>query len=170
MLQNKIPYFIPMIRHIIFIGQNLWICQYVLKENYQLFISVNMLYDKIAYQGLRELNKFILKTFSMHWMRVSFRGKGYRLRKFKGFNKVTLNFGHSHWAKLALLPELYFFKKLRRQNYLCFMKNYDFYKAIKTDIKFFKSLNVYTKRGLRLRKQYIKKRFGKISQVVSSLH
>lgn len=50
------------------------------------------------------------------------------------------------------------------------MKNYEFYKFIKTDLKFFKKLNSYTKRGLRLRKQYIQKRFGKISQVVSSLH
>lgn len=103
-------------------------------------------------------------------MRVSFRGKGYRLRKFKTFNKVTLNFGHSHWAKLAIVSDLYFFKKLRRQNYLCFVKGYDFYKYLKLDMKTFKSLNVYTKRGLRLKKQFIKKRFGKISQVVSSLH
>jgi hypothetical protein len=29
-------------------------------------------------------------------MRVSFKGKGYRLRKFKKINKLTLNFGHSH--------------------------------------------------------------------------
>ncbi len=170
MSQNKIPYFIPTLRYIVFLAQNLWICQYVLKADYNLYVPVNMLYDKIAYKGLREFNKFILKSFSMHWMRVSFRGKGYRLRKFKGYNKITLNFGHSHWAKLALLPDLYFFKKLRRQNYLFFMKDYSLYKYIKTDIKFFKALNVYTKRGLRLRKQFIKKRFGKISQVVSSLH
>jgi len=53
---------------------------------------------------------------------------------------------------------------------LCTTKNYDDYKFFKTDLKFYKALNVYTKRGLRLKKQYIKKRFGKISQVVSSLH
>ena len=106
----------------------------------------------------------------MHWSRVSFKGKGYRLRKFKKYNKVTLNFGHSHWAKLAIQPTIYFFKKIKRQNYLCFMKNYDFYKFIKTDFKFFKKINSYTKRGLRLKKQLIQKRFGKISQVVSSLH
>jgi len=103
-------------------------------------------------------------------MRISFRGKGYRLRKFKKLPKVTLNFGHSHWAKIALDKNLYFFKKIRRQNYLCTTKNYDDYKFFKTDLKFYKALNVYTKRGLRLKKQYIKKRFGKISQVVSSLH
>lgn len=159
-----------MFTSIVFNDRNLWICQYIFKDNYQLFISTNQFYDKMKFQGLRQLNQFILKTFSLHWMRVSFRGKGYRLRKFKTFSKVTLNFGHSHWAKLALLPDIFFFKKLRRQNYLCFMKGYDFYKQLKLEMKIFKALNTYTKRGLRLKKQYIKKRFGKISQVVSSLH
>ena len=170
MSQNKIPFFIPGFKFIVFITRTLWVCQYILKDNYHLFISLNSIYNKINAKNLRQFNKFILKSFSLHWMRVSFRGKGYRLRKFRGFNKVTLNFGHSHWAKLALVSSIYFFKKLKRQNYLCFMKGYSYYKAIKTDMKFFKSLNVYTKRGLRLKKQFIKKRFGKISQVVSSLH
>lgn len=105
----------------------------------------------------------------MHWFRVSFRGKGFRLRKFKALNKVTLNFGHSHWAKI-LLNSNFFFKKIRRQNYLCLTTHFHFYKSLKSGLKFFKKLNTYTKRGLRLRKQYIRKRFGKISQVVSSLH
>jgi len=103
-------------------------------------------------------------------MRVSFRGKGYRLRKFKKLNKLTLNFGHSHWAKISLNRDNYFFKKIRRQNYICVANNYSDYKTFKNDLKFFKALNVYTKRGLRLKKQFIRKRFGKISQVVSSLH
>lgn len=106
----------------------------------------------------------------MHWLRISFRGKGYRLRKFKKINKVTLNFGHSHWAKIALDLNIYFFKKIKRQNYICLAKNYYFYKQIKSGFKIFKRLNMYTKRGLRLKKQFIRKRFGKISQVVSSLH
>jgi len=159
-----------MFKSIVFNHETLWVCQYIFKKDYHLFVSTSDMYNKISSKGAKQLNKFVLKTFSLHWMRVSFRGKGYRLRKFKTFNKVTLNFGHSHWAKLALDSNTYFFKKLRRQNYLCFMKGYDFYKHIKLDMKIFKSLNVYTKRGLRLKKQYIKKRFGKISQVVSSLH
>jgi hypothetical protein len=103
-------------------------------------------------------------------MRVAFKGKGYRLRKFKKINKLTLNFGHSHWAKVILDSNFFFFKKIRRQNYLCLSKKYTKYKHIKLSLKFFKKLNSYTKRGLRLTKQFIKRRFGKISQVVSSLH
>ena len=170
MSQNKLPIFIPAFKFVLFVFKGFYVCHYFLKENYNLFVSFNANYSKLTPFKLKQFNKYILKTFSIHWMRVSFRGKGYRLRKFKGLNKVTLNFGHSHWAKLALDTSIYFFKKLRRQNYLCFMKNYNFYKNIKTDMKFFKSLNSYTKRGLRLKKQFIKKRFGKISQVVSSLH
>jgi hypothetical protein len=64
----------------------------------------------------------------------------------------------------------FFFKKIRRQNYMCIIKKYSQLKNFKKKIKFIKLLNVYTKRGLRLKKQFIRRRFGKISQVVSSLH
>lgn len=64
----------------------------------------------------------------------------------------------------------FFFKKMRRQNYICIIKKYSQLKSFKKKIKIIKSLNVYTKRGLRLKKQFIRRRFGKISQVVSSLH
>lgn len=155
---------------IIFHWETTFLMSYALKNNYKLLIGIHALYDKFCVSKARQLNQFLLKSFSVHWFRVSFRGKGYRLRKFKTNNKVTLNFGHSHWAKLALDRETYFFKKIRRQNYLCSAKGYSFYKDIKFGFKVFKKLNTYTKRGLRLRKQYIRKRFGKISQVVSSLH
>lgn len=159
-----------MFTFIVFFNNFEFLCQYTLKPGYTLITTLSEVYGKFYHKNLRKFNKFVLKTFSIHWMRISFRGKGYRLRKFKKLPKVTLNFGHSHWAKIALDKNLYFFKKIRRQNYLCTTKNYDDYKLFKTDLKFYKALNVYTKRGLRLKKQYIKKRFGKISQVVSSLH
>jgi hypothetical protein len=167
---NKILFFIPNFDFIVFYLNTLWILVYRLKKQYKLIVCVNFNYAKSKLRYLGQFNKFILKSFSIHWFRVAFRGKGFRLRKFKTKSKVTLNFGHSHWAKLALDQDLYFFKKIKRQNYLCFAKSYLFYKTIKNDIKFFKKLNSYTKRGLRLKKQFIKKRFGKISQVVSSLH
>jgi hypothetical protein len=170
MSEKKTPYYIPSFLKIIFYTQQSWICQYFLKEDFKLIVVLSSLYSKFSSGQLLKFNKYLLKSYSMHWFRVSFRGKGFRLRKFKSHNKVTLNFGHSHWAKIALKTDIYFFKKLKRQNYICCAKNYFFYKAFKLKLKFFKSLNMYTKRGLRLKKQYIQKRFGKISQVVSSLH
>lgn len=68
------------------------------------------------------------------------------------------------------LNEGYFFKKLKRQNYIALFNYHSHLKKFTTLIKFIKPLNVYTKRGLRLKKQILKRRFGKISQVVSSLH
>ena len=170
MSKNKFPLFIPMFEFIVFYNKFELLCQYTIKPGFILITTLSGVYSKLAHENLKKFNKFVLKTFSTHWMRISFRGKGYRLRKFKKLNKLTLNFGHSHWAKIALDRNLYFFKKIRRQNYLCIAKNYSDYKFFKNDLKFFKKLNVYTKRGLRLKKQYIRKRFGKISQVVSSLH
>lgn len=71
---------------------------------------------------------------------------------------------------MALDIDNFFFKKLRRQNYICLLKKYSQLKLFKNNIKFLKRLNFYTKRGLRLKKQFIRRRFGKISQVVSLLH
>ena len=170
MSKKSLPIYLPWVSHLILRCADLWVCHYFFKNSINLIIVLNELYSKLNITNIKLFNKFILKTYSMHWFRVSFKGKGYRLRKFKKYNKLTLNFGHSHWARLVLNNKMFFFKKLRRQNYLCLAKNYFLYKKIKSGFKFFKKLNSYTKRGLRLKKQFIKKRFGKISQVVSSLH
>ncbi len=156
--------------NVVFVGCVFNLLYYKLNKYFFLIIPISNFYSKNNLNGMGLFSRFIVKTYSIHWMRVSFKGKGFRLRKFKNLNKVTLNFGHSHWAKIALSFENFFFKKLRRQNYLCFSKSYHFYKSLKLSLKLFKELNFYTKRGLRLKKQYIRRRFGKISQVVSSLH
>ena len=150
--------------------KNLTIYEYFLKNKFKFIISNNDFYLKDAWSSFKKIKNFLNKTLVTHWIRVVFRGKGFRVRKFKSINKLTLNFGHSHWAKLALDVRNFFFKKLRRQNYICLLKNFKQFKVFQKTIKFIKNLNVYTKRGLRLRRQFIKRRFGKISQVVSSLH
>ena len=158
------------LNHVIFIGKNFNLLYFHLSNYFFLIFPVSNQYSKSNLTSMDFFNKFILKTYSIHWMRVSFKGKGYRLRKFKKLNKLTLNFGHSHWSKIALDLNFFFFKKLKRQNYICLSKYYYLYKIFKLSVRSFKKLNCYTKRGLRLKKQYIKRRFGKISQVVSSLH
>lgn len=157
-------------KYFILITYNFKLLYYFLDTKFILILPINNLYLKWELLDLTKFSKFILKSYTLHWMRVSFKGKGYRLRKFKKFNKVTLNFGHSHWARLSLLVGCFFFKKFKRQNYICIAKTYSLYKGFKNSLKFFKKLNSYTKRGLRLKKQFIRRRFGKISQVVSSLH
>jgi hypothetical protein len=151
--------------------ESLVIYEYFLKSDFKfMIINNNKYYSKDSLFEFKKLSKFFCKTIITNWVRVIFRGKGYRLRKFKGVNKLTFNFGHSHWAKMALNSNNFFFKKLRRQNYLCLIKQFNQLNGFQQTIKSVKKLNVYTKRGLRLKRQYIKRRFGKISQVVSSLH
>jgi hypothetical protein len=107
--------------------------------------------------------------FLFQWCHLGFRGKSYRIRNFCRVNKFTFNLGYSHWTKLKLLDNWSFYKR-RRQNYTVysfFLKDFLFFKRLIPFIRFY---NCYTMRGLRLRKQPIIRRFGKISQHISSLH
>lgn len=169
MLSNRVEYKFPLFKHISFFSSEAFICHIELSTNFKFYFIINLLYSDWSLKLMKKFNKFFLKSFSIHWFRVSFKGKGYRLRKFKESKKITFNFGHSHWTKILISGE-YFFKKLKRQNYICLTKYYILTKFFKKYIKRIKKLNSYTKRGLRLKKQFIQKRFGKISQVVSSLH
>lgn len=169
MTQKNTPYLYKYLPHCLYCLGSIFIYEYFLNFNFKLLFCFSSTYDAQKQQHLNSLNGFFLKSFSSHWARVVFRGKGFRLRKFKACNKLTLNFGHSHWAKVVLSLN-YFFRKLKRQNYITLFSHYSEVRVFRSIIKQIKPLNVYTKRGLRLKKQFIKRRFGKISQVVSSLH
>lgn len=112
---------------------------------------------------------FFRNCFFAQWAHIGFRGKSFRIRNFCAKNKFTLNFGYSHWTKLKLLENWAFFKR-RRQNYVIFTwyhKDFTYFTRFFPHIRMY---NRYTMRGLRLRKQPIIRRFGKISQHISSLH
>lgn len=143
--------------------------KYYLPNNKFLLVAGNFGFFPHDRKTFERFSKYISSLYIVLWTRVIFKGKGYRLRKFKGYNKVTCNFGHSHWTRFSLTTN-FFFKKLRRQNYICLSKKLFETMLFQHYFKKVKPLNVYTKRGLRLKKQPIKRRFGKISQVVSSLH
>lgn len=110
-----------------------------------------------------------LEFLSLRNFRVVFKGKGFRVRIYRARRKVTFNFGHSHWTKLKLLS-FWFAYKLRRQSYVFI--TYDGYNEslFKSILPSIRVMNRYTQRGLRLKCQAIKRRFGKISQYISSLH
>lgn len=168
-IERQIIYTYPIFSNVLFKLKNTIISKIIFSNKIK-FISVeSLLLDNYSTTNQKQFNNYALKSFSIHWNRVCFRGKGFRLRKFKKYGKISMNFGHSHWAKI-LISNFFFFKKLKRQNYMCLVKSYEKLKYFKFYIKFIKKLNKYTKRGLRLKKQYIQRRFGKISQVVSSLH
>ena len=159
-----------MFNYNIFFTGNTFYSEIFLTDKYKVLVPGTANYFQSTYAHAKKLNKFLTDTILFCWVRVAFRGKGFRLRKFKLTSKLTFNFGHSHWSKMALNQNFFFFKKLKRQNYICIAKNTTCLQDLKSSLQRVKKLNVYTKRGLRLKRQLVKRRFGKISQVVSSLH
>ena len=141
------------------------------KINNFFFFLLNFTYKR--YMGKHYytiLKKYYVYTFITFYLRIIWRGKAYRVRLFKKIKKFTLNFGHSHWCKLWYNDNFFKFFKIKRQNYLILFSNRweDFYlKYLFTKIRIY---NKYTRRGIKLKKTPYIKRFGKISQVNSSLH
>ncbi len=153
-----------------YVTNSVLIFEQFLRKNFKLFLCKFYYLHHHYYNMPRKLTLYYLYSVTIFWLKLIFRGKGYRMRKFKKLNKLTFNFGRSHWTKYKYNRDLYFTKKLRRQKILCFTAFQENRHQIVNDILSVKPLNVYTKRGLRWKKQSIKRRFGKISQVVSLLH
>lgn len=112
---------------------------------------------------------YFIYSFMVVWTRIIFRGKGFRIRNFQKDLKLTFNFGHSHWDRIKFY-KFWFFWKIKRQNYLVVSYSDSFLSQFTLMFPSIKLINRYTKRGLRLKRQAIIRRFGKISQHVSSLH
>lgn len=110
-----------------------------------------------------------------HWTRFTFRGKAFRLRYYKRLNRFFFNLGFSHPAKLILTKVFLGARKPRpkertRQRYGIFCYCFAQLQLLNRETQSVKPYNPYTQRGLRLRSQPITRRFGKISQHISSLH
>jgi hypothetical protein len=134
-------------------------------NNYNFFI-INLKKAKITNKFI----KYFINTFYTFYFRIIWRGKAYRVRYFKSNNKFTLNFGHSHWCKLFYDNFFFNFFKVKRQNYVIF---FNYRKSIKFVEVFFNTIRVfnrYTRRGIRIKNIPTTRRFGKISQVNSSLN
>jgi hypothetical protein len=159
-----------MLKHIAFLHKNVYIYEYFLKKGFKFIYACFNDNVTVSRHSFKKFNKFLSTTLMWHWIRIAFKGKGYRMRKFQKSIKLTLNFGHSHWAKVGFDGHYFWIRKMRRQNYMCIIKGYKNLRGAKLELKYIRRLNKYTKRGLRLRKQFLQRRFGKISQVVSSLH
>lgn len=130
-------------------------------------------YKQSFYKNNTTIEKF--KAFFAHsyiyfFLRIIWRGKAFRVRYFKTKSKFTFNFGHSHWNKMIFSSKKYKFTKLRRQNYLVIFYNRKHIKSITDSFDNLRIMNRYNKRGIKVRTTPYIKRFGKISQVNSSLH
>lgn len=144
------------------------------------FTTDNLLYNFFdVYNQISSYKNYITENYTIlwsqikiimliYWKRVVFKGKGFRMRKFKNSRKLTFNFGHSHWTKLRLRTFFIMFKRKRRQSqyFFCYYKL--LFDQMCLLIMNIRRINKYTKRGLRLKKQPIIRRFGKISQMLSA--
>jgi hypothetical protein len=119
---------------------------------------------------INKIKNFFTHSFVIYFLRIQWRGKAFRIRYFKKSNKFTFNFGHSHWFKLIFSPTVYNFFKIRRQSYLIIFNNRLEAFSLLSSFNKLKTMNKYTKRGIRIKNSPYIKRFGKISQVNSSLH
>lgn len=123
----------------------------------------------IFYVKSNYIFQYLHYSYCVLWSRIAFKGKGFRIRNFQSDLKLTLNFGHSHWDRIKFFKHWCFWK-IRRQSYVIVSYNNIFFHQFLLIFPHIKGINRYTKRGLRLQKQAIIRRFGKISQHISSLH
>jgi hypothetical protein len=140
----------------------------IFKEINNIIIYIINIHKLTTYNKL--INNYFIKTFIIFYFRLIWRGKAYRVRFFKKFNKFTFNFGYSHWTKLLYDINNYNVIKIKRQNYIIIYFNHKNKLYVLNFFNNIRTFNKYTKRGLRLKQTPVIRRFGKISQVNSSLH
>lgn len=119
---------------------------------------------------INKLRKFFAHSYIIYFLKIIWRGKAFRIRFFKKSKKFTFNFGHSHWLKLVYNSNQFNFYKIRNQSYLTMFNLREHISFIIEKFNNIKKMNKYTKRGIRIKTTPYIKRFGKISQVNSSLH
>ena len=78
--------------------------------------------------------------------------------------------GFSHWTKFIFYRFSGSIYKYKRQKFIVFTPIFQNLYSLLVQISMIRSINPYTKRGIRLSQQYVKRRSGKLSQVLSSLH
>lgn len=139
-------------------------------ENITFFWLNRKIFDFVPTTSFIKLKKYFAHTFVIFFLRIMWRGKAYRVRFFKKHTKFTLNFGHSHWCKVMYDKNFFEFFKIKRQNYLILFPDRNDILFVKNFFNNIRVLSKYTRRGIKVKQSPYIKRFGKISQVNSSLH
>lgn len=129
--------------------------------------SIVSLFDPISIIWGYTFNQINHKMFTFEnifFEKISFKGKGFKLTSKKKTRFIYFLFGHSHIktiflkkAKMKRLSKYKYFFKSKHKNHL---KN-----SVKM-ISNIRPLNIFTKRGLRVNRQFVFKRKGKKSTYV----
>lgn len=109
------------------------------------------------YQKL--LNCCIISWEIWFFEKISFTGKGYKIKRPKSYKGLKLFFGHSHLFQYSPISIL--LKKLYKAKYIFLSKNKKILNSLTKKLTSYRNLNCYTKRGLRTRRRIVFKRTGK---------
>ena len=129
-------------------------------ESYSILINkINSSDNEKNNLHFKQINKF-LKTFEFYFfIKIKFKGKGFKIKFNKKLKIIKFFFGRSHLTLFKL-------KKITKYKFI--LKSLNFWKLKTNAIKItkIKPINVYTLRGIRLSNQSISKRKGKKSSYI----
>lgn len=144
--------------------------------NYSSFRSYDLLNNQSNEVSFNYTNNIprhyntIYTLFIPTWNSILFKGKSYRIKFFPSASKFSFSIGFSHITKVLFNPHRLTILKRHRQRFLFIAHDREVYALVMQFINKYRLVNVYTQRGLRVAKQLIVKRYGKISQAFSGLH
>lgn len=131
-------------------------------ESYSIKIDSGISYTNNL--NFKQINKFF-KTFEFYFfIKIKFKGKGFKIKFNKKLKIIKFFFGKSHMTffKLKRIK----LKKITKYKFILKNLNFNKLKTNASKITRIKPMNVYTLRGIRLSKQIIKKRKGKKSSYI----
>lgn len=105
------------------------------------------------------INNFLKELYNYNFLKIKFKGKGYKIKIFRKRKIIQFFFGVSH-IKLVSLKKI-ILKKLTKYKFFMKSKNIQTLKRISSKIVNIRRINPYTLRGLRISKMVIIKRKGK---------
>jgi len=109
------------------------------------------LYNHNSLKNKNFINNFLFLWDNYFFSKLYFLGKGFKIKKIE--NNIFFNFNYSH-IKL-IINQSSIIKKIQKNKIAIFTKNYSNLKKLETYINKIKSLNFYTKRGIRKSKQIV---------------
>jgi len=131
-------------------------------ESYSIKINTNINYNNNL--NFKQINKFF-KTFEFYFfIKIKFKGKGFKIKFNKKLKIIKFYFGKSHITLFKLRKIK--LKKITKYKFILKNLNFMKLKTNATKITKIKPINVYTLRGIRLSKQIIRKRKGKKSSYI----
>lgn len=166
---------IPLFFNIICIKNNIYTHIYLYDNNYyfKIFIKTNNIFinketNNIKIQNnyyyinnklQKEIKKFLVSLNSYFYLKIKFKGKGYKINFYKKTKIIKFFFGSSHIQMFKLKNII--IKKLSKYKFLLKNTNSINLNLTAKKISKIRHINAYTLRGIRISKSIIIKRKGR---------